>query len=86
MEMYEWLTDKLKCEVVLAPIGPHKGLIVPQGDGYLIMINDGISRDRQLMTLSHELMHVILGHQSERHYLTLAEKEYEVEYFLRRHK
>lgn len=55
-----------------------RAMVVHTKTGFTIVVNDQLSPEVALKAMAHEVLHIILGHFSDRRHLTEAEKESEV--------
>lgn len=62
--------------------GESHGLATKMNDGYIVLLERSLSFDRLMLTLQHELTHIILGHLDD-DVKSEAQKEMEVAMSLR---
>lgn len=78
---YQKIIDHFNVTVLLRPIRQYgcRGVTQKLSSSYTVLIDDAMaSTDDMMKILTHELLHIILGHFDEYSYLSEDEKEEEI--------
>ena len=78
MSELERLADLYDVTIKRMSLPGKKGLAHKNGEGYLIIINHNLCEEKSIKTLTHEFLHITLGHLDERIDISRDQKEEEV--------